>query len=332
MRIAELDCLRGVAVLWLVAYYLLRPSGALPARLHGLLEHGDGLDLRLADLGPPGFLMLSAASLGLSLHGRRVAGESAALSVVRILRRSLALCALGVALDAASAESPVGGHWRRLLSVIALSDLCNGLAFLAGGARAASALWIGFLVAPTALFACGQATQDSSGPHAADGFLAEHAWIFSAMAAGASTGWLVELLGRRAAHDPARILRPLGTGVVCVNLAMLLSFLVPIRSHDWSPTYSLLCSGSAFVIFAGAAVLCSHPFSRGWCDAIACIGRNPLAALLATVGVQWLVAKACASPSTNLPESFRSAIWILGFLGVALGVHRLGKLPVRVRV
>lgn len=279
-RIHEIDVLRGATVLWLIAYYLLRPSEVLPAGVHAFLEHANHDELSLADVGPPGFVMFSAASLGISLLRRRRAGATIVACLLRLARRCFALCALGLLLDATLDTPPFGGHWWYLLSLIALSDFCVGLTLVLGGVAAISVLWFALLTIHGAILAI-------ASPMLSDAVwlpdeVARHSWLLSVVAGGASTGWLIPLFLDRFPLDPARVLRPLVIGVLCANLAIVLSTFVPIRSHDWSPTYSLLCSGFAFVVLAGATLLVSFPR--------ACYPKN----LPTSEGTHW---SPCAPPS-----------------------------------
>ncbi len=261
------------------------------------LRHAEWHGWTLTDLVFPFFLFIVGVAVPLAL-GPRVERSGKAWVMVRVLRRSLVIFALGIVLNGFPAFEWGTLRIPGVLQRIAVCYLVAGLLFLVTGWRGqalvASALLLGYWVVMTVVPVPGYGAGDLSreGNLAAyldRALLGPHLWqaarvydpegILSTAPALATV-----LLGVLAGHWLRRGRTPRVTaarlavaGLVSLGLGQLWSLWFPVNKALWTSSYVLLTSGFALLALAACSWLIEVRDYRRWAAPFVILGVNALA-------------------------------------------------------
>lgn len=327
-RIRSIDALRGLAVAWLLGYFLIRPSGVLPATLHSQLEHGGFYDFRMADLGPPGFMMFSALGMCLSLSRRRAQGRGTGVLLFRLVRRSSLIFLLGIIVDAFGGLPLSQARWTGILQVLALGDLVAGLSVLFLPRIAQLGLWGLLLTAHWSLLSLGSMEGIAVSHVVHDHFPPGRVWPLSAVANSLSVLWLSRLLLREDCAYTSKAARVALVAAAACNLALVWSTILPVSRLFWTPSYSLLTSGISFAIFSGTIFAVDVLGLDRLANPFIVLGMNPLTALVLTVVSRFAIQRLAVPALTSVgAETWIATVWVgsaLAITGVLFLLHNRG--------
>jgi len=251
----------------------------------------------------PFFLFIAGASLALSLERRRAAGAPRRALLRRIVGRGALLFAIGLALNAAAFLALHQDRFRILgvLQRIGLCVLVSGVVLLRWGARgaavAAAALLLSYwgLMRLVPVPGCGVGRLDPRCNLAAfvdRAVLGSHTWnpqfdpegLLSTLPAIATTllGALAGEWLRRREPLRARLAYLAAAGGVAAATGLLWARVFPINKSLWTSSYALLMSGLAAVLLAAFAAWIDLAGRRAWAAPLVWLGRNAIAAFLAS--------------------------------------------------
>jgi predicted acyltransferase len=362
-RLLSLDAFRGLTV---AAMVLVNNPGTWRA-VYPPLRHADWHGWTLTDLVFPFFLFIVGVAIPLAL-APRLAREGRGRTLVRVLRRSLVIFALGLLLNAYP-----DFHWATVrvpgvLQRIAVCYLVAALLFLtttwrahaaiAGTLLAGYALVLAFVPAPG--HAAGDLTKDGTIVAYVDrALLGPHLWrasrvydpegILSTIPAVGTT--LIGMLGGvwlRTRRAPPLIAGGLALGgVVGVAAGLTWARWLPINKSLWTSSYVLLTGGLALLALAVLYLVIEGLSRRRWSVPFAVLGVNALALFflstlaarvlaLAKVGPEGrnlqslLFERLFASWAAPIDASLAYAVaYLVIWWAVMAGLYRLG---VRLRV
>jgi predicted acyltransferase len=276
---------------------------------HELL-HADWNGLTFADTIFPAFLFLVGVSLTFSVAARLARGEGRRRIAVHVLRRSLLLFAIGLAIDYLRIpvhDFPYVGLQPHLqltgvLQKIAACDLLASLVYLGAGLRGVVIAAVLFNVVHALLLygypvpGCGPGvlTVDCNFPGYLDELLLHgHRWNSTAFDPDglgailpATSSVLFGILAGHAIRGDAsprrRLARLLGGGIALIAAGALLAAWIPLNKQLWTSSFAVLTAGFAATGLAACIALVDWPPPARWYQALATFGRNAIAAYLAS--------------------------------------------------
>jgi predicted acyltransferase len=305
-RLASLDVFRGVVI---TAMILVNGEYS-HATSYRPLAHAAWNGWTCADVIFPAFLFLVGVSLTYSMAARRARGQDTTRLAWHALRRSVLLFAVGVAIDNLRVPAhvfPFVGLEDHLqltgvLQKIAACDLVASLIYLYAGLRGVVVGAVALNVIHSILLyaypvpGCGPGilTVACNFP----GYLDETAlhglrWNgpgFDPDGLGtilpATTSVLLGILAghvlRGEARLPYRLARLLGGAVPLIVAAELLAAWIPINKQLWTTSFALLTAGLAAMGLVLCVVLVDGSPRRAWSRPLEILGRNAIAAYLAS--------------------------------------------------
>lgn len=307
-RLLSLDAFRGLTV---AAMVVVNNPGTWRA-VYPALRHADWDGWTPTDLVFPFFLFIVGVAIPLA-PGR---------SMERILRRSLVIIALGLALNAFP-----GFDWATLripgvLQRIGVCYLLAAVLFLRTGwksqALVATALLLGYWAAMTLVPVPGYGAGDPGKEGNLAAFvdravLGRHLWRASrvydpegilstapALAttlAGVLTGhWLASARTPRAKAAGLAL-----AGIAGIGLGELWSLWLPVNKALWTSSYAVLTAGWALVVLAACYVVIDVYGRRRWARPFAILGVNALALFfLSTLAASILVMSPAGAGAPSL--------------------------------
>jgi predicted acyltransferase len=256
----------------------------------------------------PAFLFLVGVSMAFSVAARLARGETRSRIAAHVLRRSVLLFALGLAIDylrIPSHDFPyVGlqGHLQLtgVLQKIAACDLLASLVYLGAGLRGVVFAAVLFNVLHVLLLydfpvpGCGPGvlTMACNFPGYLDELLLHgHRWNSTAFDPDglgtilpATSSVLIGILAGHAIRSQARPLqrmaRLLGGGVVLIGAGVLLEAWMPVNKQLWTSSFALLTAGFAATGLAACMAFVDWLPRAPGSTALEILGRNAIAAYL----------------------------------------------------
>jgi predicted acyltransferase len=317
-RLISLDVFRGLTV---AAMVLVNNPGTWRA-IYPPLRHADWHGLTPTDLIFPFFLFIVGVAIPLALGRRREDGQERGALVLRIVRRSAVIFALGLLLNTWPNLDPATIRIPGVLQRIAACYLVAALLFLATGARARIAIsiaallgyWGALTLVPVPGFGAGDLGKEGNlaawidrevlGPHIWRlGRVYDPEGILSTIPAVVTTllgVWVGEWIrSGRPAVEIARGLFVAGCAGAGAGLAWGHWF--PINKALWTSSYAVLTAGGAAVLLALCYWAIEIKGWRRWTPPFVALGVNALAVfflstLLAKVLVHVHVAGADGQP------------------------------------
>jgi predicted acyltransferase len=308
-RVVALDALRGFDMFWIIGgqeFVLAATKGMadpLPAWVIYHLEHPEWLGFSAWDVIMPLFLFVVGAAMPFSFAARVNAGQSRGELYAKVLRRTIVLFVLGMAVQGNLLDFNLSTlHvYANTLQAIAVGYLFGSIVMfnvgVAGQLAATAALLVGYGLIMTRIpfggHAAGTLLPDANVALAVDEFVlgrfrdgTSYTWILSSMTFTASV-----LLGIQAGHllrsqlAPRRKLWALAAaGLICLGLgwawAEWLHF--PIIKHIWTSSMTLWAAGWSFLLLALFYVLIDIAGWRRWAFPFEVIGANALPIYVAT--------------------------------------------------
>jgi predicted acyltransferase len=293
-RLLSLDVFRGLTIAGMI---LVNNPGTWRA-VYPPFTHADWHGWTPTDLIFPFFLFVVGVSITLALAPRLEHRESAARLIVRIMRRSAILFALGLFLagfpDFNLATIRIPGVLQR----IAVCYLTVSLLFLLTTARTQAVVMAGVLLGYWALMALVPVPGFGAGDLGKEGNLAAyldrtllgpHIWraakvydpegvlstvpAIATTLAGVLTGhWL------RSSRSVSAKTRTMGAaGVAALLLGLLWNRWFPINKSLWTSSYVVFTAGAALIALAAGYWLIEIKGSTWWTAPFAVLGVNALA-------------------------------------------------------
>jgi predicted acyltransferase len=321
-----LDLLRGLAVMGMI---MVAYAGDWENRFQ-VLTHADWRGFALADMIFPSFLFCVGAALPYSFRRRAVEGKPAL--ILHVLWRSAALIVLGIVLNLLPGfdfgQVRLPGILQRIgLCYAVVGTICVLLGpalSLPRLALVASAILFGYAALLLAWDApgCGRACFDSANalPAVVDRavFGVHHLWpygttngvvtydpegLVSTLGAlfnvlvGVMTTVLVQRHGLRGALGFLAL-----AGGCCVVIGLSLDPLLPVVKKLWTPSFALLSSGFALLVFVVLAWLSPRAHAR-WSKPILAFGSNATLAFVGITLIDTLMHLPLAGPHPNAHDS-----------------------------
>jgi predicted acyltransferase len=301
-RLESLDVFRGLTVAGMILVNNPGSGAAFPP-----LRHADWDGWTPTDLVFPFFLLIVGVALPFSFAGRRAAGAGRFGLVAKVVRRSVVIFGIGLALNALGPLLSGDGRadWSRLripgvLQRIALCYLIAALIELFAGLRAkvgiAVALLVGYWLALSLIGIPGHTAGDLSrqgnlpafvdrallGTHIYRPGIYDPEGLLSTLPAVATT-----LLGILAGHWLRSGRSPFETdaglfvaGWFGVLLGNVWGWVFPINKALWTSSYVLLSAGLGLQAFAVTYWLIDIVGIRKWSCPFAIFGKNAIAAFV----------------------------------------------------
>ena len=301
-RIVSLDVFRGLAI---AAMILVNNPGDWD-NVYRPLAHAEWDGWTMADLVFPFFVFIVGVAITLSLGDAENGGGGRSRILVRVLRRTVLLFALGLFLN--SFMGFEGFAKLRILGVlqrIALCDLAGSLVFLAAGplGQALSLVgllggyWLALAFIPVPGYGAGALDPEGNlaafldrrllgEPHLyhttwdPEGLLSTLPAIGTTLAGVLAGHWL------RTQGDLARKSFGLvGVGVIAAALGWLLGLWLPINKSLWTSSYAVFTAGLAAALFGVSIWLVDVRGIRRPLKPLIIFGVNPIAAyVLSSMG------------------------------------------------
>jgi predicted acyltransferase len=292
-RLLSLDAFRGLTVAGMV---LVNNPGTWRA-IYPPLRHAEWHGWTLTDVIFPFFLFIVGVAVPLAL-APRLERSGARWVMIRVLRRSLVIFALGLVLN--------GFPWFQwatlripgVLQRIAVCYLLAALLFLATTWRIQAVIastlllgyWVAMTVVPVPGYGAGNLSQEGNlaawidrsllGPHLwqaarvydPEGILSTAPALASVLVGVLTGSWL------RGERTPRVIAAGLALGgLVGVGLGQLWSEWFPVNKALWTSSYTLLTAGLALLVLAACYWLIEVQGYRRWTTPFAVLGVNALA-------------------------------------------------------
>jgi predicted acyltransferase len=301
-RVVALDAFRGLTIAGMI---LVNNPGNWDY-VYGPLAHAEWNGWTVADLIFPFFLFIVGVAIAVSFADPSSRARGRAQVVARIIRRTVLLFALGVALNALMnfdgfATLRIPGVLQR----IALCYLAASALALTTGPRAQGAVLVGLLVGYWALLRFVPVPGAGSGPLEPEhnlaayldrrifgaGHLYRETWdpegLLSTMPAVATTlfGVLAGrfLSGRRPPRQTA--LGMAVFGALLVALGELASLWVPINKNLWTSSFAVFTAGMALALFAVCFWLIDVKQVRRPVHPFVVLGMNPISVYVLSMAV-----------------------------------------------
>ena len=292
----------------------------------------------------PFFLFIVGVSMAISFDRRRSRGAARRELLLHSLRRGVIIFLLGLALNVLSFFLFDREHLRipGVLQRIGLVYLVASAVFLSLGRRGVLVTTLALLLGYWALMALvpvpgyGAGRLDLDGNFAAHVdrvVLGSHTWKpgwdpegpLSTIPAVATTllgtlagEWLVSRTVKR------KIAGVVAGGLFALALGWLWSLVFPINKNLWTSSYALFMSGLAAILLALCLWIVDVKGWRGWARPFEWLGRNAIAAFVAsTLGTILMLAVKLTGPEGK-PRSLYATIYRTVFDGFA--DPRLGSL------
>ena len=331
-RLVGLDAFRGITV---AAMVLVNNPGDWNAR-YAALEHADWNGWGPTEVIAPAFLWIVGVAAAFSIGRRRERGEAERAIVVRIVRRSVLLLLIGLALAAIPRFLPlldVGSlHTLRVpgtLQRIAVCYLVAALALLRVDSRGRILLAAAFIAGYWALMLLVPVPGHGAGDLGRDGNLAQyidhlvlgsHAkWsdplgLLSTLPAIGTTllGTAAGSMLRRDLGSLAAVRTLLLSGVVLLLIGAALAVWIPVNESLWSPSFAIRMPGLASVACAACIWACDVRGRRGWSRPFEIYGSNALVIFVASQAFASLIT------AGGFAAQGRSYISLKGYLFNAL--------------
>ena len=293
-RLLSLDCFRGITV---AAMVLVNNPGTWRA-VYPPLRHAEWHGWTPTDLVFPFFLFIVGVAIPLALGRRVAAGQTSSAVVVKILRRSAIIFALGLLLHAIPNFDFAALRIPGVLQRIALCYLVAALLFLWTSWRVQVGIlvvllvgyWAALALIPVPGFGVGRLDPEGNlGAYIDRALLGPHIWrasrvydpegLLSTLPAIATT-----LTGVLAGHW-LKAGRPRGktvggllmAGLAGTVLGEIWNAWLPINKALWTSSYAVLTAGAALLGLAALYWLVETRGHRGWTRPFVVLGVNALA-------------------------------------------------------
>jgi len=346
LRLMSLDALRGFDMFWIVGGAEVIRSlgninqGAAVAFLVAQFDHSDWEGMTFYDLVFPLFVFLVGVSLVFSLD-RILAKGGRRAALIRILRRSLLLFAIGIVYSSVTAS----GIDIRLLGVlqrIALCYLFTGLLYCAVRPRglviACGVLLLGYWAVMALVPVPGEGAGDFQEGHNLANYVDSHflplrkydgdhdpEGILSTLPAIASCLLGVfagRLLKNRTVPDRKKVSWLLALGVVGVALGYTWGIQFPVVKKIWTSSYVLVSGGYSAILLALFHLVLEVWGFRTWARPFVWIGRNPITMylLFPVLALLVILAEHLATRSTPIVGIYAELARSLATLALVLAV------------
>src|SRR5919205_1940083 len=299
-RMLSLDAFRGITIAGMI---LVNNPGTWSA-IYSPLEHAAWHGWTPTDLVFPFFLFIVGVSITLSLARRAEAGGSKRDLYVKILRRTLIIFGLGLALTAFPYNDAAGFRIPGVLQRIAVCYFFASVIFLNTRWRAQAAIaaalliiyWAAMKLIPVPGFGAGvlDSKEGNLAAYIDRAVLGGHVWnlgkvydpegILSTVPsiATALAGVLTGHLLRTRREPVEKVAAMFVAGVACVVAGWAWNFWFPVNKALWSSSYVLLTAGLALQLLACCYWLIDMKGYRRWSLPFVVFGSNALAVFFLT--------------------------------------------------
>jgi predicted acyltransferase len=292
-RLVSLDAFRGITI---AAMILVNNPGSW-RYTHAPLRHAAWNGWTPADLIFPFFLFIVGVAITFSLHASVLAGEARRPLIVKLVRRTLTLFALGIIVNGFPLFQWDVLRFPGVLQRIALCYCFGALMVLETGVRTQALAALTLLIAYTAVMKLVPVPGHPLGPPTTDMNLAAyvddlllhdhllHAGgdpegilstfpAFATTLCGVLTGhWL---LSTRSASE--RVAGLFIAGNSSLALGLLMDKWVPINKSLWTTSYVVFTAGMALTVLAMCFWLMDVKGYRRWAKPFVIYGTNPIVA------------------------------------------------------
>jgi len=325
-RLDSLDVFRGAAVAGMI---LVSTPGSWSA-VYPALDHAAWHGWTPTDLVFPFFLFAMGAALPFAIERRKEAGH---VMHVRVLRRALLLCALGLALNAIEMPSPLTLSTFRLpgvlqriaivyVAAVAINESFSLRAQVAVAIIALIGYWAALMLVPVPGAGPGVLTPAGNlasfvdrrvfGTHMLtreydpEGLLSTLPAIVTAML-GAFAG-----MSLKRSAGQSSVLALWAAGFLTMIVGFLWGRLLPINKNLWTSSFVLLSGGLAAQVMAVFHLALETAAARCVLLPLAAFGRNPLAAYFLSVGFDSVLTRTSAGgvPVKTLVYRVGFASWL----------------------
>jgi predicted acyltransferase len=291
-RMLSLDVFRGITIAGMI---LVNNPGSWEA-IYSPLEHAKWHGWTPTDLVFPFFLFIVGVSITLSLARRAESGGSKRDLYAKIVRRTLVIFALGLALTAFPYNDAAGFRIPGVLQRIAVCYFFASVIFLNTRWRAQAAIaaalllvyWAAMKLIPVPGFGAGNLEMDGNLAAYVDrSVLGRHTWkplydpegILSTVPAivTALAGVLTGHLLRTRREPMEKVAAMFVAGVACIVAGWVWNFLFPVNKALWTSSYVLLTAGFALQMLAVCYWLIDIKGYRAWAKPFLVFGSNALA-------------------------------------------------------
>jgi predicted acyltransferase len=262
------------------------------------LRHAEWHGWTPTDLIFPFFLFIVGVAIPLALGRRLAAGEGRARIVIKIMRRSVVIFALGLLLHAIPSFDFASIRIPGVLQRIAVCYLVAALVFLCTSWRVQAGLvvalllgyWAALTLVPVPGFGAGDLGPEGNLAAYIDrAVLGPHIWraarvydpegLLSTVPAVATT-----IIGMLAGHwlggqrsREATVRGMLAAGAIGVGVGELWGLWFPVNKPLWTSSYAILTAGAALLVLGACYWLVEVRGWRGWTRPFVVLGVNALA-------------------------------------------------------
>jgi predicted acyltransferase len=289
-RLVSLDFFRGLAIALMIL--VNNPGGD---KYYGLLQHVDWNGLTVADLVFPFFVFIMGAAIPYSLAGKLERGENKQKLLVRIIRRTVILFALGLIINGFPYYDLATLRVMGVLQRIALCYFFASITFLFASKRwqivltmvAPVVYWMLMVLIPVPGYGAGILDKQGNLAGYVDRFLlGGHlyavAWdpegLLSTLPAfvTAMTGVLIGQSLKSNSRPSNKCLNLLLVGSLSIAAGLVWNFWFPINKNLWTSSYVALTSGLAIVILAACFYVIDVRSLRSWTKPFVILGINAI--------------------------------------------------------
>jgi len=304
-RLESLDVFRGATI---AAMILVNNPGDWSAVFPPLM-HAGWTGWTIADLVFPWFIFIMGVALSLVFRRRLATGEPLSTFHRRVWRRTLALIALGLFLNAIAAWPDVSPlRLPGVLQRIALSYLiaATALAYLSETGLIAMVVlllvghWAVLTQVPFNGYQAGTLTHDDNMARYVDTILFGRHLITPTDPEGmlgtfpaAATALLGAMAGRwidRTPGEKQRVIGLLVAGAGSMLAGLAWSIVLPISKPLWTGSFVLIVTGLGTLVWAAIHLVVDVWGWRGWARPLVWLGVNPLAIYVLSETVGHLIA------------------------------------------
>ncbi|HEX8163618.1 MAG TPA: heparan-alpha-glucosaminide N-acetyltransferase domain-containing protein [Pyrinomonadaceae bacterium] len=291
-RVASLDVLRGITIAGMI---LVNNPGTWDA-IYSPLEHSKWDGLTPTDLVFPFFLFIVGVSITLALARRAGGGGARRDLYVKIVRRTLIIIALGLALTAFPYNDPAAFRVPGVLQRIAVCYFFAAVVFLNTGWRAQGAVaaallllyWAAMKLIPVPGFGAGDLSMEGNLAAYVDrAVFGRHTWkplydpegLLSTIPAVATTlcGVLAGQLLRSRRAPLEKVAAMFAAGALGMAAGWAWGFWFPVNKALWTSSYVVLTAGMALQLFAACYWLVDVKGHTRWAKPFLAFGTNALA-------------------------------------------------------
>jgi predicted acyltransferase len=291
-RMLSLDAFRGITIAGMI---LVNNPGSWEA-IYSPLEHAAWHGWTPTDLVFPFFLFIVGVSITLALGRRAESGGSKRDLYVKIVKRTLIIFAVGLALTAFPYNDAAGFRIPGVLQRIAVCYFFASVIFLNTRWRTQAAIAVALLLAywaalkliPVPGFGAGNLEMAGNLAAYVDRtVLGKHTWkplydpegILSTVPAIATAlaGVLTGHLLRTRREPVEKVAAVFVAGVACVVAGWTWNFCFPVNKALWTSSYVLLTAGFALQMLAVCYWLIDIKGYRAWAKPFLIFGSNALA-------------------------------------------------------